>query len=187
MTALWTIGAVLACLAALALAPVRLEAAYGDGVFTLTGRAGPVPVKLFPREKATGRELERQSRRDMRELLRRLPPPVLGLLVRNGCRLFGRLARRARIRSLRLRYTAAGPDPFSAAMAYARAGVAMEGIARMVRNADLRAEVDFDGAPSRLTGGIALQAPFGEIVCAAVCFGIGFLRGYYRYNQRKKE
>lgn len=186
MTALWIVGGILLFLVALALTPVRVEAAYGDGVFTLTGRAGPVPVKLFPREKATGRELEKDARRDERNLLRRVPPPVLGLLVKSACPPVGRLLRRVRVRSLRLRYLAAGPDPYSAVIAYARAGVAMEGIARMIPGADLRAEVDLDGARSALEGEAAIQVRFGQAVYAAVCFGIAFLRGYYSYKRERE-
>ncbi len=170
----------------LALAPVRLEAGYAHGVFTLTGRAGPVPVKLFPREAATGRELEKDAERDERSLLRRVPLPVLRLLARSACGPMGWLLGRVRINSLRLRYLAAGPDPCAAVMSYARAGLAMEGIAHMVPNADLRAEIDFDGTRSRLEGRLALSARLGQAVYAVGCFGIGFLRGYYRYKREKE-
>lgn len=186
MTAIWIAGGILLFLGALALAPVRLEAAYGGGVFKLAGRAGPLPVKLFPREEATGRRLEKDSRRDVKDLLRRLPPPVLRLLAECGCRTFARLVRRVCVQTLRVRYLAAGPDPYGAVMAYARAGLAMEGIARMVPDADLRAEVDFDAATSSLDGEIALRVRFGQAVYAAACFGIAFLRGYYRYKREKE-
>ncbi len=186
MTAIWIAGGILLFLGALALAPVRLEAAYANGVFTLTGRAGPVPVKLFPREEATGRELEEDAEREEKSLLRRVPLPVLRLLAQSERRPLGWLLRRARIDALRLRYTAAGPDPYAAAMAYARAGLAMEGVARMVSGADLRAEVDFDGARSKAEGRLAVSARLGQAVYAAACFGIAFLRGYYRYKREKE-
>ena len=172
--------------AALALTPVGVEAAYGDGVFTLTGRAGPVPVKLFPRERATGRELEKDARRDERSLLRRLPPPVLVLLVKSACPPTERLLRRMRVSSLRLRYTAAGPDPCAAVMAYVRAGLVMERIAGSVGNADLRADVDLAGTRSVLDGEIAVRVRLGTVFYGLVCFGIGFLRGYYRYQRERR-
>lgn len=174
------------CLGALALAPVRLEAAYANGIFTLTGRAGPVPVKLFPREEATGRELEEDAEREEKSLLRRIPLPVLRLLAQSGRRPLGWLLRRVRIVALRLRYTAAGPDPYAAATAYARAGLAMEGVARLVPGADLRAEVAFDAERSSLEGALALRVRSGQAVYAAACFGIAFLRGYYRYKRERE-
>lgn len=186
MTAIWIAGGILLCLCALALVPVRIEAGYAHGVFTITGRAGPVPVKLFPKEQATGRQLERDSRRDVKALLRKLPLPVLRLLAQSACCPLGWLLGRTRVRTLRVRYLAGGADPCAAAMAYARAGIAMEGVARMVPDADLRAEVDFDGARSALEGEIVLRARFGQAVYAAACFGMAFLRGYYQY-QREKE
>ena len=87
---------------------------------------------------------------------------------------------------MRLRYTAAGPDPYGAVMAYARAGIAMQAVARMVRCAELRAEVDFGGSRPVLTGEISAGARAGEVVCWAVCFGMDFLRGYFRYKREKE-
>ncbi len=186
MTALCIAVGVLLFLCVLALTPVRLEAGYAHGVFTLTGRAGPVPVKLFPREAATGRELEKDAERDEKSLLRRVPLPVLRLLARSACRPIGWLLGRVRINSLRVRYLAAGPDPYAVVMSYARAGLAMEGIAHMVPNADLRAEIDFDGVRSKLEGRLALSARLGQAVYAAGCFGMDFLRKYYQYKREKE-
>ena len=186
MTALCIAVGVLLFLCVLALTPVRLEAGYAHGVFTLTGRAGPVPVKLFPKEEATGRQLEKDAERDEKSLLRRVPLPVLRLLTQSACRPMGWLLGRVRINSLRVRYLAAGPDPYAVVMSYARAGIAMEGIAHMVPNADLRAEIDFDGVRSKLEGRLALSARLGQAVYAAGCFGMDFLRKYYQYKREKE-
>ena len=92
---------------------------------------------------------------------------------------------RVQVKELRLRFIAAGPDPYKAAMAYARAGVAMEGLARLVEDAELHSDVDFDGERSTLDGRICVAARLGTIISAALCFGMAFLRGYFRY--RKSE
>ena len=182
MTALFVIGAVLLLFCALAMTTVRIDGSYEDGVFTLTGWAGPVPVKLFPRRK----DREKGPERNARGPLRRLSAPMLRLLADCGCGFLGRIVPRSRVRKLRARYTAGGPDPYRAAMAYARAGVAMEGAARLVEGADLRADVDFEGGRPSFAGDISIGARLWALVWAAACFGTDFLRGYYRYKRERE-
>ncbi len=187
MTALYIAGAVLGSLGLLALAPVAVEAAYEDGRFVLTGRAGPVPVKLFPREKTEAGNAEKSAEEKKKRSFRHLTPPVLRILADCGCRAFAKLIRRVRIGLLQARYTAGGPDPYRAAMAYARAGLAMEGVARLVENADLRADVDFDGAGPLFAGRVRIFARLGTVLWGAAGFGMDFLRKYLCYKRGKGE
>ena len=183
MTALYIVGAVLGALGALALAPVAVEAAYQDGCFMLTGRAGPVPVKLFPRKRTgAGKAVERKGKRPSR----RPSPPVLRMLADCGCKALAKLLRRVRIGLLQVHYTAGGPDPCRAAMAYARAGLAMEGVSRLVKNADLRADVDFDGDRPLFSGRLRISARLGTLFCGAAGFGMDFLRKYFRYKHGRE-
>lgn len=171
--------------ALLPLLPLRLNAAYQDGVFTLSGRAGPLPVEIFPRRRAGKRRRKRGGSKSVKKLAR-LPLPVLRILAESGSDGLGRLLSRARVSGLRLRYTAAGPDPYRAVMNYARAGIAMEGLAAAIDGADLRAAVDLEGGPSSFSGRIGVTVRLGTVLAAFFCFGIGFLRRYYQYKREKE-
>lgn len=179
MTFLSILTAVAAAVLLLLLTPLRLNAAYKDGVFTLSGQAGPLTADLLPRKKRAKKPRGRGARR-------RIEPAVLRMAAECGCRAAGRLLRGARIYALWARYTAGGSDPADAVMAYARAGVAMEGIAAAVDCADLRADVDFDAGRSRFEGRIGISARLGTVLAAAFCFGIAFLRRYYQYKREKE-
>lgn len=186
MTVLFILIVIAILAALLPLIPLRVNAACEDGVFTLSGRAGPVPVKLFPRQTARKKRVENDAAKDRKKLTERVPPPVLRMLLESGCETAGRFWRRARIYALRVRYTAGGSDPARAVMAYARAGVAMEGIAAAVDCADLRADVDLDGGRSRFAGQVGVTARLGSVLAALFCFGIAFLRRYYQYKREKE-
>lgn len=186
MTVLSVLSILLLAAALLPLIPLRLTAAYEGGVFTLSGRTGPLPVKLFPRQKARASRVDENVEQDTKKLTRRVPPPVLRMLVESGCETVERLLRRVRICVLRVRYTAAGPDPARAVMAYARAGIAMEGIAAAVDCADLRTDVDLEGDRPSFEGRIGITARLGTVLAAAFCFGIAFLRRYYQYKRERE-
>ena len=191
MTVYIILAAVILTATALILMPVGLDARYMGGKFSLTGRAGPVPVQIIPREKITEKELEKDAEKEGETLLDRLPsPPVLRLLIENGGKAAGRILCSVQVKVLRACFIAGGPDPYAAAMAYARAGVAMDGIARWaqgrVERAELRAGVDFDSGKAAFEGEMELTARLGRILYIAACFGIGFLRGYFRCKKTEK-
>ena len=184
MTAIAILSVLLLAAALLPLTPVRLGVCYDKGVFTVTGKAGPVPVRLFPRERV--QTAERDADKDARKLTERVSPQVLRMLAACAFQAAARLLRRARIEVLRVRYTAAGPDPARAVMAYARAGIAMEAIAGLVDCADLRADVDLEGGRSAFAGRIGIYLRLGTVLAAAFCFGIAFLRKYYQYKRERE-
>lgn len=184
MTAIAIFSVLLLAAALLPLTPVRLSACYDKGVFTVTGKAGPVPVRLFPRERV--QTAERDADKDAKKLTERVSPQVLRMLAACSRQAACRLLRRTRIEVLRVRYTAAGPDPARAVMAYARAGIAMEAITAAVDCADLRADVDLEGDRSSFAGCIGIYLRLGTVLAAAFCFGIAFLRKYYQYKRERE-
>ena len=163
--------------------PVGLEAAYEKGVFSLTAR--PILIKFLPRERA--KRLEREGEQEAERLWQRLPKPILRLLAENGWRTAEGLAPYVSVEKLRIRITAGGPDPYSAVMAYGRAGVLMEALNARLRNADLHVQADLSGGPSVYEGRVRLRARMGNLVGAAVSFGTGFLRQYFLYRRNARR
>ena len=172
----------------LLLLPVGLEARYAAGAFSLTAHAGPVPVRLLPKEPV--KKEARAADREAKGVLRRTPRPVLAIAARCGLKALGRLRGRVRLRVLRLRFTAGGGDPYRAVMAYARAGLALEGVERLcagrVRRLELRAQAVFD-APTALEAEALAQVRLGHLLWAAIVFCFAFFREYYRYKRRKDD
>lgn len=172
----------------LLLLPVGLEARYAAGAFSLTAKAGPVPVTLLP-EKPARRDIEAADR-ETKSLLRRTPRPVLALAVRCGHAALGRLRGHVRLTRLRVRFTAGGPDPASAVAAYVRAGLALEGVralcAGRARELALRTEADFDGETA-LEADVSVTVRLGYALWAGILFCFAFFREYYRYKRRKDD
>lgn len=169
---------------ALWLTPLRLECALERGRVTLLVRAGPVRASLPPRRRDPIKDAEKTGERDLDRLLRRLPPaPVLGILARQGFGAVRGLAPYVRVRQLRLAYRAGGPDPYGAALSYARAGAAMQALAARFPQAELTASADMTGGPGAVAGRVCLAVRTGNAVCAAAAFGSGFLREYFRYKK----
>ncbi len=172
--------------ALLLLMPVGLRARYAAGAFSLTVTAGPVPVRRLPGE----RRRQDKIRGGRKRVSRRIPPAVLSRAALRCRKRAGKTIRRVRLDALRLHFIAGGGDPFRTAMAYARAGAAMEGIRGMigerVGSVDLYAGADFSGGPTVLDGAVAVKARLGTLLAAAVCFGTALLREYFRY-QRERE
>ncbi len=167
----------------LLLVPVRFVLRWGEGEISLTARAGPVPVKLLPRERE--RRAALWAGRDARGLLRRVPAPLLRAGVRWGLRTGKRLCGRICLTGLRVRFVAGGDDPYRTAMAYGRAALALEGIGRLwadaVPEAVLRAEADFGGR-TRFDAEICAALRLGYLLGAAGRFCFAILREYYRYK-----
>ena len=183
-----TILVILAALAAVALLllmPVGLRARYAAGAFSLTVTAGPVLVRRLP-----GERRQDKTRAGGKRASRRIPPAVLSRAALRCRKRVGKTLRRVRLDALRLHFTAGGGDPFRTAMAYARAGAAMEGIRGMIGerigSVDFYAGADFSGGPTVLDGAVAVKVRLGTLLAAAVCFGTALLREYFRY-QRERE
>lgn len=172
----------------LLLLPVTIGARYAAGVFSLTAKAGPLTVRLLPKKRM--RRQAETADRQTKSLLRRVPGPVMRASVRRGLAALGCLRGRVRLTQMRLRFTAGGRDAYSAVMAYAGAGLVMEGVralcAGRVGQTDLRTDADFDG-PTALDAAAAVQIRLGFLLWSGIYFCFAFFREYYRYKRRKDD
>ena len=151
--------------------PVRMDARYDGDVFSIVGRVGPVPFRLLPKKKAQTKAKK----------------PFSKPLIKNGIETLYKAIEVMKVELLRIHFTAAGPDPYDAAMAYARMGVTLEALEHFsvgrVERTDLRADVDFEGGQTVLDSRILLRARMFHVLR----FGTGFLRGYFQHSPNKTE
>lgn len=167
--------------------PVGLDGRYGAGRLSVTAKAGPIPLKkLLPSEPA--RRERRTAGRDAKTLLRRVPRPLLRVAARYSLASAKRLWSRMRLNRLHLHFTAGGDDPAGAVMAYARAGLALEGMRQLcagrVKDTRLRTDIDLDG-PTVLDADVSVSVRLGYALWAGICFCFAILREYYRYKKTK--
>ena len=173
---------VLAVIVFLALLRFGISVEYGaDGVF-VTARAGPIPIRIFPRkaklEKAKKKKIKKAKKKKIVHEQKK-PGGLKGFLdilstVKNT---LGRLRRRLLIRDLTIRFTAANNDPSKTAMTYGAANAAfgvilpaLEKVFRIKRR-DLRAYANFyDAAPS-----IYVKASVSLAVWEAVYIALALL------------
>ena len=171
------------------LLPARLTLRYAGGRADAFFRAGPLPAIQFPRRPERLRKVEKTGARDLQSLWRRMPPPLLRLGAEQLFRAGKRLRGRVRLERLRLHLTAGGPDPYDVVMTYGRAALAMEALeswcAGRAVDAQLCARADL-GGDTALEAALTVTVRLGYALGAAVCFGTGFLRGYFRYRRKAK-
>ncbi len=169
------------------LLPVGLTARYAGGEMTLVLRAGPVAVKRLGWRAGAKKEAGRTARRSVPDILRDTPLPLLRMGAEQVLMVWRRYKKRVRVDLVRLHITAGGADPYAAAMAYAWAGMVLEGAAALCADravpAELRARADFSGGPTALEAGLGLTVRLGYILGAGICFGTGLLRAYFRYRK----
>lgn len=179
------LAAAVAAVDLLLLLPVGLDARYTGEGLSLRILAGPVPLgRAANRRPAAGRCRTGHGPG-------RIPRPVLWRTVRRCGARAKSFLRRVRVRTLRLHFTAGGDDPCRTAMAYAGAGLVLEGIGRLAaehaETAELRASARFDGGPSAVSGEVELTARLGTLLWAAACFGTALLREYFRYHAKGRD
>ena len=126
MRLLIALAALVAAADLVLMTPVRVHLRFSGGKLSVA--AGIGPIRIRPRKKT-----QRQGTGRRKSLLRRVPPRVLCAGVRRGLSAAARLLRRTRLTAVRVRFTAGGDDPYRAAMAYGRAGLALEGIGMFFR------------------------------------------------------
>ena len=182
MTIWFVLAVVLVLMVGFVCLPVRMDAQYDGDVFSMVGKVGPVPFRLLPRKKAQARAKKRKPS-PKKELSR--------LFLENGGQVLYKAIAVMKVELLRIHFTAAGPDPYDAAMAYAQMGVMMQALehfsAGRVENTDFRADVDFEGSRAILDGRVLLRARMFHVINAGFRFGTGLLRGYSQYRQNKTE
>lgn len=185
MTVLIGLASAVMALDLILLLPVGLTARYAGGRMTLSLRAGPVAVMRRPKQDA--RPSPRTHRRNILDRARSIPRPLLRAAAEQAMKAWRRYEKRVRVDLVHLHVTAGGPDPYAAAMAYARAGAALEGIKalwedRAVRT-ELQARADFFGGKTALEAGLGLTVRLGYLLGAGICFGTGLLGAYFRYRK----
>lgn len=186
MTALFI---VLGALALLSLVPLGADIVYdGADGFSPSLRVWLVPIRPGGK-KTDGKKSEKAGAPAKKK---RRPPSlgVIKLLLVHGYGALCRLVKRARVDILCLRFTAAGPDPAAAAMEYAAAGSALDGLRLMgegrVRRLELRADVDFDGARPILTLHVRAGLRLGALIGIGLRFGAGFLWDYMHLKREER-
>ncbi len=167
--------------------PVSLEGAYDQGRPALTASVGPVKRDLL----ALRRERKRQAAKDPRPAARRrwarIPAPVRKMLLKSGARSLRGLLPYVRVDRVRIDYTAGGRDLYAAAMAYGRAGAAMEALAARLPEAQLHVRPALSGGPGELVCGARLRLRMGNLLEAAAAFGTDLLRQYFPYRRSQKR
>ena len=169
----------------LLLLPVGLEARYAAGAFSLTAHAGPASVRLLPRRPV--KKEVKAADWEAKAVQGQTSRPVLGMAARCALKALRRLRGRVRIARLRARFTAGGPDPARAVMAYARAGLALEAVdALCPGQTDLRTELAFD-RPSALEADMLARTRLGFVLWAGITFCFAFFREYYHHKRWKEH
>lgn len=192
MRALIVIGSIMLVFFLIGLIPLGVSAAYDADGFALSLR-----VWLFSIRLGSGKEKPVQSKKSPQKekggqvkKKRELPPiPVLKLLASNGYALLCRLVSRLRVEILKIHFVSSFPDPCHTAMAYAAAGMAMDGLLRVgegrIVHPDLRADVDFDADKPLIDICLCLTVRIGQMLAAALRFGAGVLRDYLKYKKEQ--
>ncbi|MCD7770109.1 MAG: hypothetical protein LUH36_08365 [Oscillospiraceae bacterium] len=191
MTGWAVFGIVIPSLVLLGTIPVGVDVSWGRGTFSLKIRVGPFPFRALPKGPGDGKRRHKFlfPGKDKEEPVR-LPLPVLKALVLRGCDALCRAVRRARVDTLRIRYTAAGPDPYEAALAYGAAGTAMEGLLALaggrIAHPDLRADVDFDGSEQSFSGAAVATMRLYQAMAIGGRFALGLWRDWRAYRKNRK-
>jgi hypothetical protein len=173
--------------------PLGVEAAWEEGHFSFFLRVWCVSIGTKKKEKPQKDEKASASPPEDKERpsqKKGLPSwPVLKILAENGYNTLCRLVCRVQVDVLKIHFTAAFSDPSVTAMAYASAGVAMEGLLRLggkrISHPDLRAMVDFDREKPLVVFRIRLTLRVYQLLGAALGFGFSFLRDFIRLKKKK--
>lgn len=188
----WAVsGIVIPSLVLLGLIPMGVSVSWEGRAISLKIMAGPIPFQALLKKpaEAKGRHKTSSAGKDNREPVR-LPPPMLRALALRGLDVLGGLVRRARVDTLCIHYTAAGPDPYRAAMTYMAVGTAMEGLLAVADgracHPDLRAAVDFDGGESELFGTVVVTLRLYQAAVITGRFALGFWRDWRAYRKIRK-
>ena len=107
--------------------------------------------------------------------------------MKSGARSLRGLLPYVRVDRVRIDYTAGGRDLYAAAMAYGRAGAAMEALAARLPEAQLHVRPALSGGPGELVCGARLRLRMGNLLEVAAAFGTDLLRQYFPYRRSQKR
>ncbi len=194
MTALIVIGVIFLIIALICLIPVGADIRFRDGVFSFAARVWLFSIRLGGEGKKKPDRGKKKKQKEQDEEAdkpkKKLPPMALvRILLQNGYPMLCRIISRGRIDVLRIHFTAAGADPADAAMLYAAAGTAMDGLLHIssgrIRRPDLRADVDFESDKMLIDLNIRLTERIGGLLGAAIRFGVSFLIDFIRFKREE--
>jgi len=183
---------VVAVLILIALLRFGVSVEYGADGVVASAQAGPVRLRVFPREVSPEKEARRKlkaaakkekaaakkaARKALEEKEKKPGKVKMFLEMLPSIKTaLGRLRRRLLIKRLTIHYTAGGDDPASAALTYGAANAAFNTIVPLLEKAfrikrkDLRAEVDFDTSEPLIYVHIAISLAVWEAVYIALAF-----------------
>lgn len=166
---------------------VGARATLSEGVFSLKILAGPVKLKLLPKDedraKKPGKEKPKTEEKpqEQKPEAEKKPKPKIKItmeLVRTVLSAvgdaLGRLRRKLSIDVLTVHYTVASDDPYSAAMTYGYASAAVGALMPVIENifkvkkSDVGAAVTFDTAEADLYIDAQLTIAIWEIIYIAL-------------------
>lgn len=186
MTAWIVIGAILLLLLLIGQVPLAADVVWNADGFGFSARVWFFPLRLEggAARGSAPKEKKKSPAREKKALPSR---PILKILVINGYHTLCRIVSRLRTDILKVHFTAASADPSAAAMMYAAAGTAMDGLLRAggdrISHPDLRATVDFESETPAVDLHLRLSIRVRQAVGAALGFGYGFLRDYLRLKR----
>ena len=181
------LGIILGVLLIIALIHVGVRGEYSADGYFLDAFAGPVTVRIMPqeekeekpqkakkaKEKAPEEEKKKKSGADVGTLME---------LISAGVEALGGFCRHLRIRKLKIHYTAAAEDPFSAAMQFggASAGAGyLTAVMRQnfrVKKLELYTDVDFSAKKPVVYAAFHAGIPVWAVCSIGIRFLIRFLR-----------
>ena len=191
MTALIVIAAILLVLTLIGRIPLAADVVWNAAGFGFSARVWFFTIRLggsAESGEAKDKEPRPKDKKETPAKEKKMPSwPVLKILIQNGYRTLCRLLSRLRADILKVHFTAASADPSTAAMMYAAAGTAMDGLLRVggdrISHPDLRASVDFDSETIVIDLHLRLSIRVYQAVGAALGFGWGFLRDYWKLKK----
>lgn len=181
------LGIVLAILLILGLIHVGVRGEYSAEGYFLDAYAGPVTVRLFPREKKAEKKKKpekekNQSAEGEKQKKKGADLPFLMELISAGIEALGRFCRHLRIRKMIVHFTAASEDPFSAAMQFGGASAGAGYLTAVIRQnfrvkkLELYTDVDFEAAKPSVYAAFHAGIPVWAVCGIGIRFLIRFLK-----------
>ena len=182
-----TLGIVLGVLLFLGLIHVGVRGEYSAEGYYLDVYAGPVTVRLFPKEEKKEKKEKQEKEKKQpaegeKEKKKGADLPFLLELISAAVEAIGRFCRHLRIRKMIVHFTSASEDPYSAAMMFggASAGAGyLTAVIRQnfhVRKLELYTDVDFEAAKPSVYAAFHAGIPVWAVCGIGIRFLIRFLK-----------
>ncbi len=196
----WLIA--LAVLVGLAVLPLGVSAVYGEAGAQVAIIAGPVHIRLFPKNKKKKPEKPKEKKEKPAKPAKSAPPAEnketggsitdFLPLVRTALDFVGEFRRKLRVNDLQLRLTMAGDDPCDLGVNYGRAWAAvgnlMPRLERLfvIKKRDIRVDCDFTAEKTTIFARLDLTITLGRLLSLAVRYGVRALREFLAIQKQRK-